>query len=341
MVHKLLEHNMSRNSGQRLSLEIPEDNRPHPFTQTRSKMFSNETHTDSTATSSKTPVMSPKGMPEPVIHVFENTQLGLKTYLVVDPVTEEAIIIDPVLDFDTKTKEIKTRSADALIKFIESEGYFVLHILETAIHSNHLSASRYIQFRVNKATGLRPAVVTGASVAASCQLISPDPSWPLQSQDETFDKQLSSHDKLRIGNLVGEVTLVSTQDDREQIAFVVGGHALTSRANLLTSKSADRLQHFSSHLSLNAGSRGESQASSHHDSSYHDAATTPTESSRASKVTFNESESEIIMSTYAKQVNARGGHIPAKVRLASPTESGGSVSIEPMKVPRRLSMLLR
>ena len=337
-MHERLDNNMSRNPRKQLSLEIPENNRPESTTQTWSKIFGNKTDTDSTATSSETPVMSPKGMPEPVIHVFENTQLDVRTYLIVDPVTEEAIIIDPVLDFDTKTKVIKTRSADALIKFIESEGYFVLHILETAIHSDHLSASRYIQFRINKATGFRPAVVTGANVAASCQLLASDSAWPLASQDETFDKWLSSNDKLRIGNLLGEVSLVSTQDDREQIAFLVGGHALTSRTNQLTSRSLERLRRSSSQLTLDARrTNGESSSSSHHD-----AATTPAESSRASKVTFNESESEITMSIYARQVNARGGYIPTKIRPASPTQvNGASVSIEPMKVPRRLSMLLR
>ena len=52
--------------------------------------------------------MSPTSIPTPIIHAFEDARTGTSTYLVVDPVTEEAAILDPLLDFNAWTREIKT-----------------------------------------------------------------------------------------------------------------------------------------------------------------------------------------------------------------------------------------
>lgn len=291
-------------------------------------------------------IMSPSAMPEPVINVFEDPKLDLKTYMIIDPVTEEAIIIDPVLDFDPRSKQVKTRSADVLVRFAQSEGYTVSYILETAIHSDHLSACRYLQFQIQNATGLRPSVITGANVAASGKLAT-ESAWPLASEDDTYDRWLSNNESLRIGNMFGEIFLVQSEDSREQAAFVIGNHVITSRLGFLSPASKEILITARDRPKSERRWSRPSSRPSQQDASRQEAATPASECSRSSsKVTFKEPEdaSGSVMAVYARQVNARGGYIPTKIRVIVPgdgSSSGSSTVMEPLQIPRRLSMLLR
>jgi hypothetical protein len=53
------------------------------------------------------------------------------SYLVIDPPTQAAAIIDPVLDYDPVAGRIRTHSADAIAKAIQTDGLRVEWILET------------------------------------------------------------------------------------------------------------------------------------------------------------------------------------------------------------------
>ena len=44
------------------------------------------------------------------------------SYLVIDPSTQAAAIIDPVLDYDPAGGRIRTHSADAIAKMVQAEG---------------------------------------------------------------------------------------------------------------------------------------------------------------------------------------------------------------------------
>jgi glyoxylase-like metal-dependent hydrolase (beta-lactamase superfamily II) len=70
------------------------------------------------------------------------------SYLVVDPATGMAAIIDPVLDFDPATGAAATGSADRIVEAAQSRGLTVQWLLETHIHADHLSAGAYLQERL-------------------------------------------------------------------------------------------------------------------------------------------------------------------------------------------------
>ena len=67
------------------------------------------------------------------------------TYVVSDPSTSMAAIIDPVLNYDPTSGKTSTRSADEVIAYIKSSGLTVQWILETHIHADHLTSSSYIK----------------------------------------------------------------------------------------------------------------------------------------------------------------------------------------------------
>lgn len=50
-------------------------------------------------------------------------------YIVIDPKTAEAVIIDPVLDYDPASGAVSTSTADGLISFIEHNNLKVTRIL--------------------------------------------------------------------------------------------------------------------------------------------------------------------------------------------------------------------
>ena len=76
------------------------------------------------------------------------------TYVIADAQARRAAIIDPVLDYDPKSGQISTASADKVLDFIKEQGLQVDWILETHAHADHLSAAHYLK----QHTGARIAI---------------------------------------------------------------------------------------------------------------------------------------------------------------------------------------
>ena len=54
-------------------------------------------------------------MSAPVIRAFFDEPTNTVSYLVSDPATAKAAVIDPVLDFDVASGEVDVRSAEAIL----------------------------------------------------------------------------------------------------------------------------------------------------------------------------------------------------------------------------------
>ena len=87
------------------------------------------------------------------------------SYLVMDPPTHAAAIINPVLDYDPAAGRIRTHSADAIVKMVQAEGLRVEWILETHVHADHLSAAGYLKKKLGGALGI------GWNISAKVQQI--------------------------------------------------------------------------------------------------------------------------------------------------------------------------
>ena len=86
---------------------------------------------------------------EPRIQSFFDEATFTVTYLVSDPATGKAAIIDSVLDFDPKSGRTSTRSADAVLAAARNQGLTIEWILETHAHADHLSASVHLKERTS------------------------------------------------------------------------------------------------------------------------------------------------------------------------------------------------
>jgi glyoxylase-like metal-dependent hydrolase (beta-lactamase superfamily II) len=87
-------------------------------------------------------------MPAPVIRAFFDEATFTASYVVHDPVTRVAAIVDSVLDFDAASGRTQRGSADAIVAYVEREGLTVDWLLETHAHADHLSAAPYLQERL-------------------------------------------------------------------------------------------------------------------------------------------------------------------------------------------------
>ncbi|MCU7372506.1 MBL fold metallo-hydrolase [Paucibacter sp. O1-1] len=85
---------------------------------------------------------------QPQIQAFFDPQTWTVSYLVSDPLSRRAAVIDPVLDFDFKSGRTGTGSADKLLACVRDQGLTVDWILETHAHADHLSGARYLQSQV-------------------------------------------------------------------------------------------------------------------------------------------------------------------------------------------------
>jgi glyoxylase-like metal-dependent hydrolase (beta-lactamase superfamily II) len=82
------------------------------------------------------------------IDAFHDERTGTVSYVLADPATRQAAVIDPVLDFDLKSGRTATIHADRVLMHVAQAGLTVQWILETHAHADHLSAARYLQAHV-------------------------------------------------------------------------------------------------------------------------------------------------------------------------------------------------
>ncbi len=75
------------------------------------------------------------------IQHFFDTSTSTLSYIVWDADTSDAVIIDPVLDFDSVNLKFTEDSITELLTFISEKGLKVQHILETHIHADHITGA--------------------------------------------------------------------------------------------------------------------------------------------------------------------------------------------------------
>ena len=68
--------------------------------------------------------------PVPLIRAFFDEATNTVSYLVADPVTRDAAVIDPVLDYDHATGEVNARSVEAILASAGDAGWRIVRTLK-------------------------------------------------------------------------------------------------------------------------------------------------------------------------------------------------------------------
>lgn len=81
----------------------------------------------------------------PDVRGFFDPATHTVTYLVSDPATGRAAIIDPVLDYEPATARTSTRSVGQVMQALRDAGLTLALVLETHAHADHLTAADHLR----------------------------------------------------------------------------------------------------------------------------------------------------------------------------------------------------
>src|ERR687893_675001 len=156
----------------------------------------------------------------PAIRAFFDEATNTVTYLVWDLATMEGAVIDPVLDWDNRSGEADTRSADAVLAAAREAGIALAWVLETHVHADHLTASPYIKLRTNTAR-----IGIGERIKEVQQIFRPAfGAEDVKPEGGDFDHLFRDGEEFRIGSLTARVVHAPGHTPA-CVAYVVGDAA--------------------------------------------------------------------------------------------------------------------
>ncbi|NBB25782.1 MBL fold metallo-hydrolase [Porphyrobacter sp. SLTP] len=153
----------------------------------------------------------------PEIASFFDPATFTVTYVVHDPATLEAAVIDSVLDFDPNSGRTATLSADRVIDHVTSHNLKVTWLLETHAHADHFSAAPYLQEKIGGKIAIGADITTVQSVFGKLF----NAGTEFARDGSQFDVLFRDGDTFTIGNL--PVTVMHVPGHTPAcIAYVVG-----------------------------------------------------------------------------------------------------------------------
>jgi glyoxylase-like metal-dependent hydrolase (beta-lactamase superfamily II) len=81
------------------------------------------------------------------IETFYDDDTSTLTYVVYDPASKDAVVIDPVLDYDPGASTVNYESVDRVTQFLRDQQLKLHFVLETHAHADHLSGSQILKQR--------------------------------------------------------------------------------------------------------------------------------------------------------------------------------------------------
>jgi len=97
--------------------------------------------------------------PTPSVKSFWDEATGSWQYVLHDPGTRKAAIVDPVLDFYPDAARIGTDNADRILAYVAENGLDVVWILDTHPHADHFTAAHYLGQRLGAPRAIGAHVV--------------------------------------------------------------------------------------------------------------------------------------------------------------------------------------
>jgi len=160
-----------------------------------------------------------RGPDSPVVTGFYEPDTGSIQYVVSDPATGAAAIIDPVWNFDPRNARTSTRSADEILVHVRARGLRVEWILDTHPHADHLTAAAYLKETLGAPQAIGEKV---RDIAALWREI-----YHLPDAFDVaryFDRLFADGETFRIGKL-GVRVMLSPGHTLASVTYLVGGDA--------------------------------------------------------------------------------------------------------------------
>ncbi len=139
-------------------------------------------------------------MTPPVVTGFYHEPTCSIAYVVEDPATRRAAIVDPVLDYDEKAGRVSTEAADALIVHVRQRDLTVDWILDTHPHADHFSAAPYLKDKLGAPTATGEKIVEVQKLWRDIYNLSDFP-----CDGSQWDKLFADGETLQLGTIAGRV----------------------------------------------------------------------------------------------------------------------------------------
>lgn len=137
---------------------------------------------------------------DPIIEAFFDETTNTISYLVADPVTRAALVIDPVLNFDLSSGVIDTASADRILAMAVERSWSIMMVLETHAHADHLSAAPHLQAKTGASIGIGENIREVQEIFRSVFALD-----DLQADGSDFDRLFVDGERFALGQLEVEV----------------------------------------------------------------------------------------------------------------------------------------
>ncbi len=158
-------------------------------------------------------------MTTPEVIGFYHEATGSIAYLVIDPVTKHATIIDPVLDYDEKSGRVWHDAADALLAAIKERGLKIDWILDTHPHADHFSAAPYLKEKLGAPMAIGEKITIAQGIWTKIYNL------PANAfSGSAWDRLFKDGDTFKIGSLDGRV-MFSPGHTACSITYVIGDAA--------------------------------------------------------------------------------------------------------------------
>lgn len=156
----------------------------------------------------------------PQVKAFFHEPTFTASYVVSDPGTKRAAIIDSVWDFDQPSGRTSFESSDEIIAYVHEHGLTVDWILETHAHADHLSAAPYLQEKLGGKLVIGWEIVTVQGVFGKIF----NEGIEFARDGSQFDRLVADGEQL----MVGEIPLIALHvpgHTPADLAYVVGDAA--------------------------------------------------------------------------------------------------------------------
>lgn len=134
------------------------------------------------------------------LETFFDERTFTLTYVVFDEATKDAVIVDPVLDYEPSGGKLWTESLQRVAAFVDAKKLTVHFVLETHPHADHLSGAQWLKQRYGASVGISERIAEVQGVFKDVFALD-----QLPTDGRQFDVLLKDRQVLRAGALSVEV----------------------------------------------------------------------------------------------------------------------------------------
>lgn len=153
----------------------------------------------------------------PTVKAFFHEPTFTASYVVHDPATHRAAIVDSVLDYDAAAARTSFETADAVIDYVREHELTVEWLLETHAHADHLSAAPYLQEKLGGKIAIGRSILTVQDVFGKIFNAGSE----FARDGSQFDRLFDDGDRFQIGDLAVTVLHVPGHTPAD-LAYLVG-----------------------------------------------------------------------------------------------------------------------